>query len=203
MRSISSLVESGQASLVALSSADPAVVSSPGTLASGLLGCRMIFPSPDTLSRLLPEISHCFETKDAPLFGDDLSALIDETWSVPPKGAPTAQIEDFPGCASPQDEWLIFGTSGTTGRKKFVPLTFQALHRRSEVEAALLPASQTRMVCLFGTTSAAFMQRVFLCLLYGWNNRPQRRSRILAESPCDARLCIACTNSHCIDLGRE
>ncbi len=150
----------GPASLIALSSADPAVVVA-STLASGLLGCRMIFPSPDTLTRLLPEISHCFETKDAPLFGEDLFALIDETWSVPPKGAPTAQIEDFPGCASPQDEWLIFGTSGTTGRKKFVPLTFQALHRRSEVEAALLPESQTRMVCLFGITSAAFMQRVF------------------------------------------
>lgn len=97
------------------------------TLAVALLGSRWV-PVSSTSPTAYPGTTHVLAAGAAARMPGRIA--IDQTWfDAPP--LPRGELP-FPGHANPDDTWMIAHSSGTTGKPKFMPLSYGTVWRRFE-----------------------------------------------------------------------
>jgi acyl-coenzyme A synthetase/AMP-(fatty) acid ligase len=150
-------------STVGLATNDMATAAIAG-LAVALLGGRWTAMSSNAAA-VYPGITHLLATVAVASLPGAIE--IDRSWVE----APFLQlaVPDFPGHAGPDDMWMIASSSGTTGKPKFMPITYGALWRRIEnpdLQDGLPPTT----LMLFAATSYVGMRINIGNLVMGGTN---------------------------------
>ena len=113
------------------------------TMAIALLGAKCIqYPGPAVLKQA--RVTHLLVDGDGKYGRESGVMKIDSSWTkLPDHLQPGTQIK-FPGYESPDDVCMLISTSGSTGGRKLVPLTYrQAFYRIFHTNIHCLGSSQT------------------------------------------------------------
>jgi acyl-coenzyme A synthetase/AMP-(fatty) acid ligase len=96
--------------------------------AVALLGSKWVDASTETASAFAGT-THVFAAGQRMLKPGMIN--IDRSWLEAPPSTEKS-LQKFPGHAHPDDVWMIARSSGTTGRPKFMPISYEAVWRRTE-----------------------------------------------------------------------
>lgn len=152
----------GRGSIVAVNSFDMLTTLS-CLLATSLLGARLIAAS-DLLARTKTvKPTHFLRSVDAKGSENVTFHVMDADWH--PTAETRAADDDFPGCASADDDWIYLHTSGTTGKPKFIALSEAIVRDRSAAVADNFPRRAATMGITFAPHSRPFFARAAASLL--------------------------------------
>jgi|LGOV01.1.fsa_nt_gb acyl-coenzyme A synthetase/AMP-(fatty) acid ligase len=159
------------------------------TMATSLLGCRMVGTSRALLKQAIVEPTHFFRTPDAKGKRGLGFIEIDESWFEEAATARSEDLRTFPGYESADDIWLILHTSGTTGKPKFLGLTHRMVMDRTEAIAEDFPTAQVTCTLLFNPTSRPFYARAIGALLNACAIVESRDNTFLKQNGVDTVFC--------------
>ena len=140
--------------LIGLDMQNSAMFSMASILASALLGVCWTRISPHILGRSGLGIRHVFYCAPASYPTYFRGAKVDRSWFQLPKGADPKQGVKFDGNQSPRDIFTILGSSGTTGKTKIIPMTYEKYLRRISIEAGIRSDEQAITVDFFNPSSS-------------------------------------------------
>ena len=96
--------------------------------AVALLGSKWVPVSADSTA-VFPGVTHVFGTPQRTRHPGRID--IDRSWFEAPVAAESA-LNEFPGYERPEDVWMIAHSSGTTGKPKFMPISYATVWRRMQ-----------------------------------------------------------------------
>ena len=156
-----------QHSLVAVHTTDSSIIVV-SALACALLGATWVFADEALESSDAINPTHMLVTSDAIPDNTKLPImLVDEAWLKRPLGIATEKAPFFPGFASASDDWLLFHSSGTTGRPKFMALSCETQLRRFRAIQHEFTPGVSKCVFLFAANSAPSLMRGLAGLCWG------------------------------------
>lgn len=147
-------------SIVAVHTNDNSVII--GTaFACALVGATWVFG--DEALRRSQDIrpTHRLYTRD--VTAEKGAVLVDEQWLRPPEGLTPA----YQGFATPDDTWLLFHSSGTTGTPKFMALSCEVQARRIMALDGEFVSGKSQCVFLFAAPSPPALMRALAALCWG------------------------------------
>lgn len=133
--------------------------------ATALIGCRFVIAGKALAASTLERPTHFLKSNDAKGKKGVDFIEIDETW-MPVEGFSFEDgLSEFEGHATPDDDWILLHTSGTTGRPKYFALTPRMVSLRTAAVAQEFPTAETTIAMLFSATSRPFFARAIATLV--------------------------------------
>ncbi|WP_309665920.1 class I adenylate-forming enzyme family protein [Tabrizicola sp.] len=155
----------GRRSVVGIDTTDM-IVSVASIFALSILGASYILIDRDFLVGGRQGITHFFRSPEREGIVGLAFDTMDETWS-PKFPCDVSTLIDEPGFSDPRDTCWILGSSGTTGRPKFVSIDQETVWKRISVVKLDYPQGQTRIFLIFGCNTRPFGIRAASILLSG------------------------------------
>ncbi len=153
----------GRRSVVGIDTTDM-IVSVASIFALSLLGAAYFILDGLHAATARQDLTHVLRSPERPGFDGLRYIVMDQGWS--PKFAATAPTTiTEPGFLDPHDTCWILGSSGTTGRPKFVSIDAQTVWQRLNVVKSDYPQGKTRHFLVFGCNSRPFAIRAVATLL--------------------------------------
>mmetsp|Transcript_3359 Transcript_3359/g.5810 ORF Transcript_3359/g.5810 Transcript_3359/m.5810 type:complete len:443 (+) Transcript_3359:983-2311(+) len=152
----------GRGSIVAVNSFDM-LTTMTCLVATSLLGARLITANKLLARDKVIKPTHFLRSEEAT--GTDKVAfeVMDATWH--PSETTRSAIDNFPGCASDQDDWMYLHTSGTTGKPKYIAMSEAIVRDRSAAVVDNFPRRATTMGITFAAHSRPFYARAAASLM--------------------------------------
>lgn len=105
--------------------ADDVSIATALTLAVGLIGCKWVKISSSSVANV--DCTHAIYYHEKKIINDGPNVIrVGKSWMNPPVVLPKIPTEEY----NPKDIWMIGESSGTTGRTKFIELTYQNYFNR-------------------------------------------------------------------------
>jgi acyl-CoA synthetase (AMP-forming)/AMP-acid ligase II len=155
----------GQSSTVAIDTTDM-IVSVASIFALSCLGAQYTVPDRSFQDLDQQGVTHFLRSPERPGHPDRADVIMDESWS-PKFDTAVSPIIRTPGFAHPDAPCWILGSSGTTGRPKFVTISEETVWKRVAVVKADYAVGTTRLFLLFGCNTRPFAIRAVAALLSG------------------------------------
>jgi acyl-CoA synthetase (AMP-forming)/AMP-acid ligase II len=152
-------------SLVGIDTTDM-VVSVASIFALSMLGAAYTIIDRDFVATGHHGVTHFFRSPERKGLAGLPYIVMDETWS-PKFPCDVSPIIRQPGFADPTARCWVLGSSGTTGRPKYVSVDQQTVWNRVAVVQSDYTAGETRLFVLFGCNSRPFGIRAVAALLSG------------------------------------
>ena len=155
----------GRSSIVGIDTTDM-VVSVASIFALSWLGAAYCLIDRDFASNQPSGVTHCFRSPERPgMPGVDYIEM-DATWSPKATLDVSAEIAR-PGFADANARCWILGSSGTTGRPKYVTIDPETVWSRVAVVMSEFRTAQTRVFLIFGCNTRPFGIRAVAAILGG------------------------------------
>tara|TARA_B110000211_G_scaffold234609_1_gene305085 strand:+ start:3407 stop:4900 length:1494 start_codon:yes stop_codon:yes gene_type:complete len=153
----------GRRSVVGIDTTDM-IVSVASIFALSLLGASYFILDSAQSATARQDLTHCLRSPERKGFDGVTYSVMDQGWS--PKFEATApDIITEPGFLDSKDTCWIMGSSGTTGRPKFVSIDANTVWKRVCVVKSDYPEGATRHFLVFGCNSRPFAIRAVATLL--------------------------------------